>query len=790
MGPKQAMRRILYVYLLHLALVSLLASEVSAQQNPFVWARDYTQKAIAAGKAGEAVKELEGWAAEAEASKDWEKAAIYLAQASAAARSSGQLEKALALAKRSFETGEQAKDPVQQARAIGFLVIALDALGQHSQKKEWLKRGLAVAALIQEWGAREANEAGFYTELGRSQMRDGQIQEAIENMAYGVQRRESIATTFARNRNPALRGAQNNWLSGLALLGTAYARANMMDQALATNEKGLELSEKFGLQNFSGIQTSFHLNLGGLYLRKGVFDRSERHLRAALDGAAQLRQPLVLSNASRAMGNLMFQTNRPAEAIPYFRRAIEAIESTRSLLSSEEFRSSFFEDKEDLYRVMIQAQVLTKNFAEGFNFNERARSRAFLDILGSRAQLASDKLLEEEHELRARVIALEGLLSSADPTGHERIRGEIDSAVKNYNEFLTKVRKVNKEQASLMTVEPLTLKQVQDMLDPGVSMLEYFVGTEGIQLWIVEKERLEFTRLDIRREELVAKVHSLRDMISHTDQFDGFKHQAEELYKLLIAPALAQVRGKELLIVPHGVLHYLPFQALVSAQGKYLIEEFPINYLSSASLMQFTREKRRASRESTFAMGNPNLGDDAYNLRFAEREAKEIAQVYPKSSVYLRDEATKSKAFADGPHNDIVHFAVHAEFNENEPMKSALLLAREGQDDGRLKVSEIFALKLKADLVVLSACETGLGKINSGDEIVGLTRAFIYAGTPSVVTTLWKVNDRASYELMGQFYRNLKSMKKSAALRQAQLKTMKEFPEPFFWAAFGLTGEP
>jgi CHAT domain-containing protein len=138
----------------------------------------------------------------------------------------------------------------------------------------------------------------------------------------------------------------------------------------------------------------------------------------------------------------------------------------------------------------------------------------------------------------------------------------------------------------------------------------------------------------------------------------------------------------------------------------------------------------------------------------------------------------------------MLHFAVHAELNEQDPLSSALLLAGEGKDDGRLKVGEIFSLNLKAGIVVLSACETGLGKNNSGDEIIGLTRAFIYAGTPSVITTLWKVNDRASYELMSEFYSNLKSAKKSEALRQAQLKTMKEFPEPFFWAAYGLTGEP
>jgi CHAT domain-containing protein len=138
----------------------------------------------------------------------------------------------------------------------------------------------------------------------------------------------------------------------------------------------------------------------------------------------------------------------------------------------------------------------------------------------------------------------------------------------------------------------------------------------------------------------------------------------------------------------------------------------------------------------------------------------------------------------------MLHFAVHAELKESDPLNSALLLAKSGNDDGRLKVFEIFSLNLKADTVVLSACETGLGKNNNGDELIGLVRAFIYAGTPSVITTLWKVNDRASYEAMRSFYANLKNAQKVEALREAQLKTMEQFPEPFFWAAYSLTGEP
>jgi CHAT domain-containing protein len=290
---------------------------------------------------------------------------------------------------------------------------------------------------------------------------------------------------------------------------------------------------------------------------------------------------------------------------------------------------------------------------------------------------------------------------------------------------------------------------------------------------------------------LIGKVRNLRQLIMQRDrEAADVKDSSRELYRLLIEPARPHIRGKELLIVPHDVLHYLPFQALGAPEGRYLIEDYPIEYLSSASLMQFTKEKKKVSRETALALGNPNLGDEAYNLRFAEREAREIAVVYPKSSILLREQATKANALSLGPNNDILHFAVHAELNQEDPTSSALLLAHRGADDGKLKVSEIFSLSLKADLVVLSACETGLGKISNGDEIVGLTRAFIYAGTPSVITTLWKVNDLASYELMRDFYFTLKTMKKSEALRQAQLKTMKEYPQPYFWAAYTLTGEP
>ena len=441
-------------------------------------------------------------------------------------------------------------------------------------------------------------------------------------------------------------------------------------------------------------EVQIYWGLGDLYLRKKDFPRAMENLQRTLEMAEQLRLAGFIYLASSQLGDLYLQTQKPAEAVPYYKKAIDNIESTRSLLESEEFRSSYFEDKRATYGSMILAHLRTKNPTEAFNYSERARSRAFLDILGSKVQLSrGGTLLEHERALQARISVLQAMMGAQGSDGAEgpRLRQELEGAQKAYADFLTEVRKENKEQTSLINVEPLTLKQVQELLDPGVTLLEYFVVRGAVLLWVVEKDRVRFVNIPINRGDLVAKVAALRDTVYQIDEKERFNALSQELYRLLIEPALPHIRGKELLIIPHDVLHYLPYQALVSSQGKYLIQDYPIYYLSSASLMQFTREKRRTSREGDRAlvMANPNLGDEAYNLRFAEREAKEIARVYPQSTVFVRSEATKPKAISQSPKFEILHFAVHGELKEDDPLNSGLLLAGEGGKDGRLTVREI-----------------------------------------------------------------------------------------------------
>jgi len=798
------MRRILLAALL---AISLLPSSVAGQGKYDPTHASTIIEAIDRGEAREVLIDLEAQGSQAEKTAAsspspqpyWVEASAAYREASRAALTLGQLQKAISLGTKALEMAEKAKNPTLQAGAMLRLEHAYRVIGNDAKAREWVARGIETAKQIQHEGRRSYMLGNFLRDSGIDSLRQGKKEEAIQHISEALQLLEQhLAFLESRsdrlpNRAQAITLTQHSILYTLFRLGTAYQRADKVEEGIKTYERGLNLIKRSGAKTV--VEAEIYWGLGDLYLRKKEFPSALENLRKALESAERSRLDAFIYLASKGLGDLYLQTERPAEAIPYYKKAIDTIESTRSLLESEEFRSTYFEDKRATYSGMILAQLRTKNPAEAFNYSERARARAFLDILGSKVQLArGGTLLEHERALQARISVLQAMIAAQGSEGDEgpRLRQELEGAQKAYADFLTEVRKENREQASLINVEPLTLKQVRELLDPGVTLLEYFVVRGAVLLWVVEKDRLRFVSIPINRSDLVAKVATLRDTVYQIGEKEPFTTLSQEFYRLLIEPALPHIRGKELLIVPHDVLHYLPYQALMSAQGQYLIQAYPIYYLSSASLIQFTQEKRRAKREGERALvlANPDLGDEAYNLRFAEREAKEIARVYPRSVIYVRAEATKPRAIALSPEYNLLHFAVHGDLKEDDPLNSGLLLAGEGGKDERLTVREIFSLNLKADMVVLSACETALGKISNGDEVIGLTRAFIYAGTPSVIATLWKVNDQASYELMREFYSNLRTETKSEAIRQAQLKTMTEFPQPFYWAAYELTGEP
>ena len=219
-----------------------------------------------------------------------------------------------------------------------------------------------------------------------------------------------------------------------------------------------------------------------------------------------------------------------------------------------------------------------------------------------------------------------------------------------------------------------------------------------------------------------------------------------------------------------------------------LLDRYSLRMLPSASVLKYLRSASPTKQGALLAFGNPDLGNPKYDLEFAQAEAIAVTRNRPQSRALLRKEANETAFRQYGGEFRYLHFATHGQFNADAPLQSALLLARDGASDGRLTVDKLYSIKLDADLVTLSACETGLGKVANGDDVVGLTRGFMYAGASTIVASLWQVDDQATSFLMTRFYDNLRQSDKREALRQAQLDTRKKFAHPFYWAAFQLTG--
>jgi CHAT domain-containing protein len=269
-----------------------------------------------------------------------------------------------------------------------------------------------------------------------------------------------------------------------------------------------------------------------------------------------------------------------------------------------------------------------------------------------------------------------------------------------------------------------------------------------------------------------------------------WKADSLRLYERLVKPIRARLVSQNVTIVAHGSLHYLPFNALHDG-SQFMVERYSIRLLPAATVLKFLKASPGEKPGTLLAFGNPDLNDRRYELAFAQAEAQNIVRVLPKSRALTRGEATKTAFRKYATDFRMLHIASHGEFDPDRPLASALLLAPDAGSDGRLTVSDLYSMRVDADLVTLSACETGLGKVANGDDVVGLTRAFLYAGARTVIASLWQVDDKATGELMTSFYESLaKNAGKREALRVAQLRFLKKQPEPFFWAAFQLTGSP
>jgi tetratricopeptide (TPR) repeat protein len=529
------------IFLVALICMFILVASAAGQQR-FEPTPASRRQATVNGRAREYVAAMEALGPAAAAQGSWDTASLAYTQAAAAAIQLGQLQKAIALAVKASEMAEKGDHSYLQGIALLTLADTYGRLGQPQKEKEWLDQTVAVARRM-KGDNRDIMEARLSQQLGEYHLRQGDLNAAIEHLSNAVTQwdaRLKILRSPARAKNKNFRGTVQFAVEQLSLclhrLGTAHLKNANPKDAEKVLERGIANLTNAGLE--STMESSLYMSLGQAYLAEKDFPRALETLTKGLQLAEARGQTLQLQTTSAAIGNIFLQSNRHAEAIPFYKKAVDAVESTRSLLESEELRTSFFQNKGQVYAGIILSQLGAKNLEEAFNYNERARSRAFLDILGSKVQLGRQSaLVEEEKTILSRIAELRS--RSAGPGGGDdeaagennpaALRKELESAEKAYGDFLSKVRKENKEQASLMNVEPLKLRQLQESLDPGVTVLEYFVLSGRAALWIVSKDQVNFARLSLNRSELVSKVSALRESINQLEDGVKFKQVSEEL---------------------------------------------------------------------------------------------------------------------------------------------------------------------------------------------------------------------------------------------------------------------
>lgn len=521
------------------------------------------------------------------------------------------------------------------------------------------------------------------------------------------------------------------------------------------------------------IRAKCHSELGDLEEAKRILDAILRNARIADHGE-------LYWLALFERGLIGERQNNPVEGISYYTRAVGVIEQQRATINTEANKIGFVGDKQAVYARLIAALVEQGRAGEAFDYVERSKSRALVDMLA------------EKKDFAARDPAQAGLILAQFDAADLKSRVEDGArpeekaaSVRKLQEARQALQSLAPELSTLVTVGSVPAAELGSLLGPDETLIEYYYQGRDLYAFILDRERLLAARLDAR--ELTAEVQGLRKALEETAS-PAWQGHAHRLYQRLWQPIEERVTTANVIVVAHGALHYLPFAALRDGSGKSLVDRYSLRFLPSASVLRYLRPVLQDRQAQLLALGNPDLDDPRLDLEFAEGEAKRVAELNPSSRVLLRKDASESNFRKAGGIFSRIHFASHGKFQADEPLKSGLYLARDADNDGIVTVGELYSISLDADLVTLSACETGLGKVASGDDVVGLTRGFLYAGSRSIVATLWSVDDQATAALMQAFYGNLASMNKREALRQAQLKARDAYPHPYFWAAFQLTG--
>ncbi len=537
---------------------------------------------------------------------------------------------------------------------------------------------------------------------------------------------------------------------------------------------------------------------------EGLLDEAQQVLKATLTEAGTEEQPDIAARCLTSLGLLAVKAGDVVGAETSFKEAVALIEALRAPLPAEEFRTAFFADKLTPYNELVRLCLDGERTAEALGFVEQARARALADVIGGSPGLHTEARDSFETALFTQLESLRQELNyfynqinrgvsggvAPDQAALSKLNQEVRSRERKTLEVMRQLH--HRESGVAGQGDLLQIGELQGQLGPDTALLEYATIDDELMAFVITSDGLEVVRDLGSHAEAVDELGRLRFQIDALRYGSAGvrRHMVEltrrvnrhlqALYDLLLRPLKTKFENRRLMIVPHKALHYVPFQALHDGEA-HLIERCDVSYAPSAVVLQQCLRRPRGRLEKALLMGVA----DEQTPRVRE-EIEALAPLFPEAIALLNERATTAALQEFSPSVDILHLACHGQFRPDNPLFSSLRLG-----DGWLTVRDSYNLDLKCGLAVLSACETGVNKVAPGDELIGLARGFFSAGVPSLLLSLWTVDDGATAELMASFYKRLLAGERPAgALRGAQLEIMEKQPHPFFWSPFIIVGRP
>jgi CHAT domain-containing protein len=528
-----------------------------------------------------------------------------------------------------------------------------------------------------------------------------------------------------------------------------------------------------------------------------------RSLRVLAKEAEQSSFVTLLWRIEAALARAHMNVGRRRAALIHYRKAVEAVERVRMLLYGDDFRVAFLQDKMRLYEELLALLLdygTPEALMEGFQLAERSKSRTLLELLASPLQSRQidtperQALVQRLEELRAqlnwdyaRVQQLDGS-SVRLPVADATVTSHLPHVEKEYLRAHRQLQLASVDVDETYMPSGLRVQDIQALLEDDEQLVEYVTARDEVLAFVVDRKQFWSVRCLASRAEVEEQVDRLRFQWSkfgpagfetlYADQVSACTQRVlRALYDMLFEPLESLLTASKLTIVPHGILHGIPFHALYDGE-QYALDRWECVYAPSGAVWRACRLQTEPTAERSIVVGVSDPG-----IAHVRDEVAALQRLLPNAEVYQDEAATLAAIPTDASYR-YIHFATHAIFRKDNPLFSGLQLS-----DGWLIAHDLYRRRLECSLATLSACRTGVSSVVPGDELLGLVRGFLCAGARAVMVSLWAAHDAATAELMQIFYTRLsEGMNRGAALRTAQQEIRKRFPHPYYWAAFALVG--